>query len=117
MLLWTQVQPDHPADPVLAYGVNTNDDLVELDTLANALKAAMPNLGSSRSSSTRQRPPAMRLRHRPPERQELHDGNVDVLSAAPADGRRCPQVDVRRRRHAQQLPLREVLVPTAGAHE
>ncbi|HSV25796.1 MAG TPA: benzoate 1,2-dioxygenase electron transfer component BenC [Xanthobacteraceae bacterium] len=41
MLLWLR---DNPTDqPItLAYGVNTNDDLVELDTL-NELKAVMPN--------------------------------------------------------------------------
>ena len=41
MLLWLK---DHPTDqPIrLAYGVNTNDDLVELDTL-NELKAVLPD--------------------------------------------------------------------------
>ena len=42
MLLWLQDNPT--TQPImLAYGVNTNDDLVELDTLTQ-LKAAMPNL-------------------------------------------------------------------------
>lgn len=41
MLRWLQDNPT--TQPILlAYGVNTNDDLVELDTL-EALKAAMPN--------------------------------------------------------------------------
>src|SRR5262249_55735058 len=42
MLLWLK---DNPTDQRirLAYGVNTNDDLVELETL-ETLKAAMPNL-------------------------------------------------------------------------
>ena len=50
MLLWIKENPtDQPI--LLAYGVNTNDDLVELETL-NELKSAMPNFSGAAASST-----------------------------------------------------------------
>ena len=82
MLLWLQNNPT--TQPImLAYGVNTNDDLVELDTL-NALKAAMPNLefftvvvdpasGHPKCGYVTDHLSA----------KELHDGNVDVYVCGP----------------------------------
>lgn len=82
MLLWLKSNPTtHPI--MLAYGVNTSDDLVELDTL-NALKAAMPNLefftvivdpasGHPKCGYVTDHLSA----------KDLHDGNVDVYVCGP----------------------------------
>lgn len=82
MLLSLQNNP--PAQPILlAYGVNTNDDLVELETLA-ALKAAIPSLefftvvvdpasGHPKTGYVTD--------HLTPA--QLHDGNVDVYVCGP----------------------------------
>ena len=82
MLQWLQVHPtDQPI--VLAYGVNTNDDLVELETL-NAMTAALPNFryftcvvapdsGHPKLGYVTQ--------HLTPA--DLHDGEVDVYVCGP----------------------------------
>jgi len=82
MLLWLK---EHPTtQPIrLAYGVNTNDDLVELDKL-NALKAAMPNFDffttvvDAASGHPKQGYVTSHLTV-----QDLHDGNVDVYVCGP----------------------------------
>lgn len=82
MLLWLK---DNPTDqPIrLAYGVNTNDDLVELATLAD-IKSVMPNLdyftcvvdkGSGH--------PRLGYVTDHLSAADLHDGNVDVYVCGP----------------------------------
>ncbi len=83
MLLWLK---DNPTDqPIrLAYGVNTNDDLVELETL-DELKAAMPNFDYFTCVVDRESGhPQARLRDRPPVgRRTCNDGDVDVYVCGP----------------------------------
>jgi benzoate/toluate 1,2-dioxygenase reductase subunit len=82
MLLWLK---DNPTDqPIrLAYGVNTNDDLVELETLA-ALKASLPNFEfftcvvDQESGHPKQGYVTNHL-----SGDDLHDGNVDVYVCGP----------------------------------
>lgn len=82
MLRWLQDNPT--TQPILlAYGVNTNDDLVELDTL-EALKAAMPNFDyvtcvvDAASGHPRL---GYVTDHLTPA--NLNDGNVDVYVCGP----------------------------------
>ncbi|MBS0367725.1 MAG: ring-hydroxylating dioxygenase ferredoxin reductase family protein [Proteobacteria bacterium] len=82
MLRWLQENPT--TQPILlAYGVNTNDDLVELDTL-EALKAAMPNFDyvtcvvDAASGHPRL---GYVTDHLTPA--NLNDGNVDVYVCGP----------------------------------
>ena len=82
MLLWLK---DNPTDQpiLLAYGVNTNDDLVELETLAE-LKAAMPNFDYftcvvDRGSGH----PRLGYVTDHLAADHLHDGDVDVYVCGP----------------------------------
>lgn len=82
MLLWLKDNP--PTQPIrLAYGVNTNDDLVELDKL-NELKAALPDFDffttvvDSASGHPKQGYVTSHL-----SAKDLHDGNVDVYVCGP----------------------------------
>lgn len=82
MLLWLKDNP--PAHPIrLAYGVNTNDDLVELEQL-NALKAALPDFDyftmvvDAASGHPKQGYVTSHL-----SAHDLHDGNVDVYVCGP----------------------------------
>ena len=82
MLLSLKDNP--PAHPIrLAYGVNTNDDLVELEQL-NALKAALPDFDyfttvvDAASGHPKQGYVTSHL-----SAQDLHDGNVDVYVCGP----------------------------------
>lgn len=82
MLLWLKANPT--TQPIrLAYGVNTNDDLVELDKL-NALKAELPDFDffttvvDAASSHPKQGYVTSHL-----SAQDLHDGNVDVYVCGP----------------------------------
>ena len=82
MLLWLKDNPtDHPIR--LAYGVNTNDDLVELETLAE-LKASLPNFEfftcvvDPESGHPKQGYVTHHL-----SGDDLHDGDVDVYVCGP----------------------------------
>lgn len=82
MLLWLKDNPT--TQPIrLAYGVNTNDDLVELDKL-NALKAALPDFDyfttvvDAASGHPKQGYVTSHL-----STKDLHDGNVDVYVCGP----------------------------------
>lgn len=82
MLLWLKDNPT--TQPIrLAYGVNTNDDLVELDKL-NALKVALPDFDyfttvvDSESGHPKQGYVTSHL-----SAKDLHDGNVDVYVCGP----------------------------------
>lgn len=82
MLLWLKDNPT--TQPIrLAYGVNTNDDLVELDKL-NALKAALPDFDffttvvDAASGHPKQGYVTSHL-----SAKDLHDGNVDVYVCGP----------------------------------
>ena len=82
MLQWLK---DNPTDQpiLLAYGVNTNDDLVELDSLTE-LKAALPtSISSPAWSIAESGHPQARLRHRPPAARHLRNGDVDVYVCGP----------------------------------
>jgi benzoate/toluate 1,2-dioxygenase reductase subunit len=82
MLLWLK---DHPADqPIrLAYGVNTNDDLVEVDTL-NELKAALPDFDFFTCVVDRDSGhPKLGYVTNHLSGDDLHDGNVDVYVCGP----------------------------------
>lgn len=117
MLLWLKDNPT--TQPiVLAYGVNTNDDLVELDTL-NALKAAMPNVdfftvvvdpasGHPKTGYVTDHLTA----------KDLHDGNVDVYVCGPP-----PMVEGVRKWMSgvgvtpNSFHFEKFSASTAGAHE
>lgn len=82
MLLWLQNNPS--TQPIrLAYGVNTNDDLVELDKL-NELKAALPDFDffttvvDAASGHPKQGYVTNHL-----SAKDLHEGNVDVYVCGP----------------------------------
>jgi benzoate/toluate 1,2-dioxygenase reductase subunit len=82
MLLWLKDNP--PTQPIrLAYGVNTNDDLVEVDKL-NELKAALPDFDyfttvvDAASGHPKQGYVTSHL-----SAKDLHDGNVDVYVCGP----------------------------------
>src|SRR5205809_7163453 len=82
MLLWLKEKPtDQPIR--LAYGVNTNADLVELETLAE-LKASLPNFDfftcvvDQKSGHPKQGYVTDHL-----SSDDLHDGNVDVYVCGP----------------------------------
>jgi benzoate/toluate 1,2-dioxygenase reductase subunit len=82
MLLWLNDNPT--TQPIrLAYGVNTNDDLVELDKL-NALKAALPDFDffttvvDTASGHPKQGYVTSHL-----SAKDLHDGIVDVYVCGP----------------------------------
>jgi benzoate/toluate 1,2-dioxygenase reductase subunit len=82
MLQWLQ---QHPTDQpiVLAYGVNTNDDLVELDTL-HALKAALPNFSFFTCVVARDSGhPKLGYVTEHLSPADLHDGEVDVYVCGP----------------------------------
>jgi benzoate/toluate 1,2-dioxygenase reductase subunit len=82
MLLWLKENPTE--QPIrLAYGVNTNDDLVELETLS-ALKSSLPDFefftcvvdGASGH-------PKLGYVTNHLSGEDLHDGNVDVYVCGP----------------------------------
>jgi benzoate/toluate 1,2-dioxygenase reductase subunit len=82
MLLWLK---DHPTtQPIrLAYGVNTHDDLVELDKL-NALKAALPDFDFFTTVvDAASAHPKLGYVTSHLSAQDLHDGNVDVYVCGP----------------------------------
>ena len=82
MLLWLK---DNPTDqPIqLAYGVNTNDDLVELGTLAE-LKSIMPNFDFFTCTVDRDSGhPRLGYVTDHLSVGELHEGNVDVYVCGP----------------------------------
>ncbi len=82
MLLWLK---DNPTDqPIrLAYGVNSNDDLVELGTLAQ-LKSVMPNLDYFTCVVDRESGhPRLGYVTDHLSAGDLHDGNVDVYVCGP----------------------------------
>ena len=105
MLLVAEGQPDRPADH-LVYGVNTNDDLVELDTLAELkpAHAELRLLHRAWSTRTSGHPKQGYVTdHLAPA--HLNDGDVDVYLCGPP-----PMVEAvrkwiaRLRRHAEELP-------------
>jgi benzoate/toluate 1,2-dioxygenase reductase subunit len=82
MLLWLK---DNPTEQpiLLAYGVNTNDDLVELGTLAE-LKAIMPNFDFFTCVVDRESGhPRLGYVTEHLSAGDLRDGNVDVYVCGP----------------------------------
>jgi benzoate/toluate 1,2-dioxygenase reductase subunit len=82
MLQWLK---DNPTDqPIrLAYGVNTNDDLVELDTLS-ALKQALPDFDYFTCVvEPESGHPKLGYVTNHLSGDDLHDGNVDVYVCGP----------------------------------
>lgn len=117
MLLWLK---DNPTDQpiMLAYGVNTNDDLVELDTL-NQLKAAMPNLDfTTVVVDPASGHPKLGYVTDHLSAKDLHDGNVDVYVCGPP-----PMVEGVRKWMSgvgvtpQSFHFEKFSSSTAGAHE
>jgi benzoate/toluate 1,2-dioxygenase reductase subunit len=82
MLLWLQRNPT--SQPIrLAYGVNTNADLVELDTL-NAMKAALPDFDFFTCVVDRESGhPKLGYVTQHLQAEHLHDGDVDVYVCGP----------------------------------